>query len=116
MLSLQKPILLCMSLHFRDPNTLLTGSSKSQVCQTKDWRAHKYNCSVLPPGGLLPAEIEDQVELHAEVARLTKLLIGWNNAHADDESASTDKFSSSKIPEARLIAGDYQSYLSSKSS
>ncbi|KAF7974031.1 hypothetical protein HWV62_13555 [Athelia sp. TMB] len=57
-------------------------------CQTKDWKKHKYNCSLLPDGPLLPAHIAPNVEIDLLVRQagemIRAVLVDWKERGLDD--------------------------------
>jgi hypothetical protein len=84
--------------------------TQSQTCQSKDWKTHKFNCSLLPSEGLGEAHFEDREELAVEAGRVSDFMKRWLDvAHKYDESQDTDKLGSARLPEAHEIAGDYSS-------
>jgi hypothetical protein len=54
--------------------TRFTPFGQGTVCQREDWKKHKMDCSLLPPGPLPPADTKPTDELDAEVRRVADLL------------------------------------------
>jgi len=82
--------------------------NQSQACQRKDWHTHKFNCSLLPPDGLSPAQFEDgeREELGAEAGRVSGLLIQWMKAFSarKEQGGKENKINAGRLQEARAIA------------
>lgn len=85
--SLQKPVLLRMftpaahDVVIQANEQSLAPRSQGPECQTKDWKKHKYNCSLLPDGPLLPAHIAPNGELDLLVRQvgemIREVLVDW---------------------------------------
>ena len=88
---------------------LIVSAYQSKACQKRDWPTHKFNCSLLPPDGLSPAQFEDdeREELRAEADRVASLLKQWMKAYeaCEGQSAKEKNENGGCLPEARAIAG-----------
>jgi hypothetical protein len=99
----------CVSNHrLYLPDTYRLIYDQSKQCQREDWPKHKFNCSLLPPDGLSPAQFEDRDKLRAEADRVSALLIEWKKAFTgvnEEKSRGKSKLEGGQLPEARPIEG-----------
>ncbi|KAK0214756.1 hypothetical protein IW262DRAFT_1278236 [Armillaria fumosa] len=73
---------------------------RSEGCQRKDWKTHKYNCSPLYDD-TTPATIPRDQESEDEIRRMGKILADWMKAfEAQGDAVKTHQWKGSSLPEA----------------
>lgn len=98
---MQKPFLLRQFLESFLPSRYLHQDSQSSRCQKKDWKAHQYDCSLLPVD-LSPAIIEYDAEHMTEISRVAGLLEQWMEAYKPFQDVAG--WRADTLPESKLIA------------
>ena len=80
---------------------------QSEACQKKDWKSHKYNCSLLPLGTLtrrVSLSDQSQQQLDTDVERVSELLLAWRDAYEPMINLN-GRNSTARIPEDDSILG-----------
>ncbi|KAF9454317.1 hypothetical protein P691DRAFT_809871 [Macrolepiota fuliginosa MF-IS2] len=75
----------------------------SELCQKKEWKRHKFNCSLFPAEGLKPAVIPITKELVTEIQRVDLILKTWLDKFSELTNGlkeHVDKVNAADLPEA----------------